>query len=399
VAAEEKLNRKGREGTRRSTEGHSILINDRVKGVKMIQEKKRALGRGLESLIPAARATATVVAPPAATVAAATTDAVTGERVLEVRLDEVEESPYQPRRHQRDERALEELAQSIRAQGVLQPIVVRYISGESMVGGRSSMGGKGAGVPHPSNTGLGGPPTGDGADAGARVPQGQASQGQPPQIKYQLIAGERRWLASKLAGKTTVPAIVRTVSNEQAMEMALIENLQREDLDCLEMAYAFERLSKEFALTQEEMAKRTGKDRGTIGNLLRLLKLPPEIRAALAKHDLSFGHAKELMSIEDDTVMVAAAQRVMRESLSVRQTELLVNKLVYLGPVSEKEYEDRKRRLKEANVDPNVKSAREELERNLGCRVKIFDKHGKGRVVIEYKGLDDFDRIVEALGK
>ena len=192
-----------------------------------------------------------------------------------------------------------------------------------------------------------------------------------------------------------MPAIVRQVSNEQAMEMALIENLQREDLDCLEMAYAFERLSHEFALTQEEMSKRTGKDRGTIANLLRLLKLPPEIRTALARHELSFGHAKELMSIDDPTVMTAAAQKVIREHMSVRQTELLVNHLVYLGPASEKEWKESKKQAE----DPNVRAARMELESRLGCRVKIQDKGGKGKVVIEYKTLEDFDRIVEALGK
>ncbi len=348
----------------------------------MIQEKKRVLGRGLESLIPAAR-TAAPPAPHAHEGERAPTNG--GEAVHEVLLEEIERSPYQPRRQQ-DEAALEELAQSIRAQGVLQPIVLRYIPQEAD-GRRSTVdGGSGAAVdrehPHPMSP-----------DAG------EIRVGQPAAVKYQLIAGERRWLASKRAGLKTVPAIVRQVSNQQAMEMALIENLQREDLDCLEMAYAFERLSREFHLTQEEMAKRTGKDRGTISNLMRLLKLPPEVRASLAKRELSFGHAKELMSIDDPTVMTAAAQRVVREGMSVRQTELLVNHLVYLGPVSEKEWQERQRKLKEHNEDPNVRAARMELEQRLGCRVKIHDKSGKGRVVIEYKSLEDFDRIVEALGK
>jgi ParB family chromosome partitioning protein len=160
------------------------------------------------------------------------------------------------------------------------------------------------------------------------------------------------------------------------------------------MAFAFDRLGREFGLTQDEMAKRTGKDRTTISNLLRLLKLPPEVRTALANHDLSFSHAKELMSIDDATVLSAAAQKIVREGLSVRQTLELVNHLIYMGPKAGQKLE-----RKAPVEDPNVRSARMELEGRLGCRVKIFDKNGKGKVVIEYKGLDDFDRIVEALGR
>ena len=356
----------------------------------MIQEKKRVLGRGLESLIPAARTmtpAAPVAAPPAAATIPTTTavDVAPGERVQEIRLEEIERSPYQPRR-QHDEASLEELAQSIRAQGVLQPIVLRYIPGAHLAAaagaGTAAEGGNGAAeIPHPIHA-----LEGEEAHAGARVPH--------VQLKYQLIAGERRWLASKRAGRETVPAIVRLVSNEQAMEIALIENLQREDLDCLEMAYAFDRLGREFALTQDEMAKRTGKDRTTITNLLRLLKLPPEVRTALARHELSFSHAKELMAIDDPTVLSAAAQKVLREELSVRQTLELVNHLIYLGPKA-----NQKPERKAPVEDPNVRAARIEMEGRLGCRVKINDKNGKGKVVIEYKSLDDFDRIVDALGR
>ncbi len=310
----------------------------------MIEEKKRVLGRGLESLIPAPRKAAPDVAA----------DTASGELVREIRLEEIERSPYQPRRQQ-DEAALQELAQSIRAQGVLQPIVIRTVPG----------GGNGV----------------------AEIENLQ-------QIRYQLIAGERRWLASRMAGKTTVPAILRQVSNEQAMEMALIENLQREDLDCLEMAHAFDRLAREFGLTQEQMSQRTGKDRGTIGNYLRLLKLPPEVRAALARHDLSFGHAKELMSLEDPHILLTAAEKVMKEGLSVRATQELVNHLIYLGPMVGKK-QDKPARV----VDANVKAAEQELERSLGCRVKINDHNGKGKIVIQYASLEDFDRVVEALGK
>ncbi len=358
----------------------------------MIVEKKRVLGRGLESLIPAARTT--TAAPAAAPMA----EPAQGEKVQEIALEEIGASPYQPRRHHRDQAALEELAQSIRAQGVIQPIVVRYIpevpSSELRVA---------SGVPSPeSRVASALTRDTDPSAAAGEIPHPVASNpeatrvGQPAtaKIRYQLIAGERRVLASKMAGRKTVPAIVRPASNEQAMEMALIENLQREDLDCLEMAYAYERLSQEFKLTQEEMAKRTGKDRGTIANLLRLLKLPPEVRAALARKDLSFGHAKELMEIPDATVMTAAAQKIMREGLSVRQTEELVNHLIWLQGNPEP-----KREKKAPAEDPNVRAARMELEGRLGCRVKILDHQGKGKVVIEYKSLEDFDRIVEALGR
>jgi ParB family chromosome partitioning protein len=352
----------------------------------MIQEKKRVLGRGLESLIPAAR---TMMPPVAAvpTTMTAVLEEAAGERVQEIRLEEIEPSPYQPRRRQ-DEAALEELAQSIRAQGVLQPIVLRYISPGAK---HAAAAGAGGGTADAGNEAL---DLAHVLDEVAFADQGSEAHAAPTQVKYQLIAGERRWLASKRAGRETVPAIVRVVSNEQAMEIGLIENLQREDLDCLEMAFAFERLAREFGLTQDEMAKRTGKDRTTITNLLRLLKLPPEVKTGLSSHELSFSHAKELLSLEDPTVLTAAAQKVMREALSVRQTQELVNRLLWLGPT-----EGEKPEKKESIEDPNVRAARIEMEGRLGCRVKIVDKNGKGRVVIEYKGLDDFDRIVEALGR
>jgi ParB family chromosome partitioning protein len=350
----------------------------------MIQEKKRALGRGLESLIPTARtyAPAALVVAPVAVVAApeAEIDLAPGERVQEIRLEEIEPSPYQPRRRQ-DEAALEELTQSIRAQGVLQPIVIRYIS--QVDGSLAALG-----------TGSRSMVDGTRAPAAGTALEGEGARA-TSQVRYQLIAGERRWLASRRAGRATVPAIVRQVSNQQAMEMALIENLQREDLDCMEMAFAFDRLGRDFGLTQDEMSKRTGKDRTTVSNLLRLLKLPPEVRTSLSHHDLSFSHAKSLMSLEDATVLSAAAQKVVRDGLSVRQTEELVNHLVWLGPVSEKENKERHKKAE----DPNVRAARMDLEQRLGCRVKIHDKNGKGKVVIEYKSLEDFDRIVEALGR
>jgi ParB family chromosome partitioning protein len=288
-------------------------------------DKRRALGKGLDSLLPAARAVAAV-----ATVASA----ASGESVREVPVELIEPNPYQTRRSL-DERALEELAASIRAAGVLQPIVLRYTSSG----------------------------------------------------RYQLIAGERRWLAAQRAGMATVPALVRQASNEQAMEMTIIENLQREDLNPMEQARAFERLGREFGLTQEQVAQRTGKERSSVANYLRLLKLPAEAQAAVEQGSLSFGHAKVLLALDSAESISIAAKRVLAESLSVRQTEELVERILH--PI------EKPRRERE--VDPNVREAERQLQRALGVKVTIRDRKGKGKIVMEYASLEDFDRIVEAL--
>jgi ParB family chromosome partitioning protein len=295
-------------------------------------EKRNPLGRGLSSLIPAARTAAT---PAPARVAP------TGEAIQEVPIDQIERNPYQTR-GQVDPIALGELAASIRATGVLQPVVLRHV--------------------------------GEGK-------------------KYQLIAGERRWLASQQAGKTTVPAIVRQVSNEQAMEMTIIENLQREDLNPVEQARAFERLSREFNLTQEQMAQKTGKDRASVANFLRLLKLPPEVQTAIEQGRLTMGHAKALMMLGDDSDrMISLGSRVAEQGISVRATEELVHSQLHPGE------RPRKKAKPEREVDPNVKEAERELERALGCKVRIDDRGQKGSITIDYASLEDFDRVLEALG-
>jgi ParB family chromosome partitioning protein len=297
--------------------------------------KRRGLGRGLESLLPTRAPAASTTS--AATVATAVTTPAPpeGEAVRELELDQIERNPWQTRTRMA-EAALDELAVSIRASGVVQPIVVRYIDG-----------------------------------------------------RYQLIAGERRWLASQRAGCATIPAIVRRVSNEQAMEMTIIENLQREDLNPMEQARAFERLAREFTLTQEQMAQRTGKDRASVANFLRLLKLPLALQAEIESGALSFGHAKVLLMLESADVQQEVARRVIEGALSVRQTEELVYQLV--NP-TEKLHRERV-------VDPNVREAERELERALGVRVRINDRKGKGKIVIEYSSLDDFDRVLTALKK
>jgi ParB family chromosome partitioning protein len=208
--------------------------------------------------------------------------------------------------------------------------------------------------------------------------------------KFQLIAGERRWKASQLAGKETIPAILRQVSDEQAMEITIVENLQREDLNAMEQARAFDRLAREFHMTQEQMAQRTGKDRATVSNFLRLLKLPESVQARVESGELSFGHARALLGLNQHPGIEKAAQRVVSLSLSVRQTESYVQSLLY--PERAK-----KEPKPEPPVDPNVREVAERLQRVLGLKVRIEDHSGRGRVVIEYASLADFDALLEQL--
>ena len=293
-----------------------------------MMDKRKALGRGLDTLLPSRQAPAT----------APSTTLLQGEAVHQLALELIDRNPYQTRTHV-DEASLRELADSINATGVLQPITVRAIA--------------------------------DG--------------------RYQIIAGERRWMASQLAGKSTVPAIVRQVSNEQAMEMTIIENLQREDLNPIEQARAFERLGREFGLTQEQISLRTGKERSSVANFLRLLRLPEAVQAWVAGGHLSFGHAKALMGLDSQEAMMTIANRAVEKELSVRQMEDAIANLTRLMPETEK-------RLRELAVDPNVREAERELERALGVRVTITDRRGKGKILLEYSSLEDFDRIVSALG-
>jgi len=257
------------------------------------------------------------------------------ESIRDLPVELIDRNPYQTRR-QLDQQALDELARSIAASGVLQPVIVRPVNG-----------------------------------------------------KFQLIAGERRWLAAQRAGKSTLPAIVRQASNQQAMELTIIENLQRQDLNPMEEARAFARLSREFGLTQEQIAQRTGKDRASVANSLRLLRLPAGVQEELEKDALSFGHAKVLLMLETPETIEKAARRVIAGGLSVRQTEELVFSLLH--PAASRKADAAR------TADPNVRQAERELERALGVRVKIRDRKGKGSIVLEYASLEDFDRILEAL--
>ena len=289
--------------------------------------RRRALGKGLDSLLPRV---------PTASVPAASESE--GGKPLEIPLDQIDPNPYQTRSNV-DQGQLAELAASITANGVVQPILVR--------------------------------------------PQASG--------RFQLIAGERRWRASQLAGKQTIPAILRQVSDEQAMEITIVENLQRADLNPMEQARAFERLSREFHMTQEQMAVRTGKDRATVANFLRLLRLPASVQARVEAGDISFGHAKALLAFEHAEEMEKAAQRVATLSLSVRQTESYVQGLIHPEKSAKKEVKP------EPPVDPNVREVQDRLQRALGLKVRIEDHNGCGKVIIEYARLEDFDTLLENL--
>jgi ParB family chromosome partitioning protein len=289
--------------------------------------KRRALGKGLDSLLPRV---------PAAPAPSATE--TEGGKPLEIPLDQIDRNPFQTRSHLAEEQ-LAELAASIAANGVVQPVLVRPLANG----------------------------------------------------RFQLIAGERRWRASELAGKTTIPAILRQVSDEQAMEITIVENLQRADLNPMEQARAFERLSREFHMTQEQMAVRTGKDRATVANFLRLLRLPASVQARVEAGSLSFGHARALLSFEHPEEIEKAAKRVVDLSLSVRQTETYVQGLLHPERAAKKEPKP------EAPIDPNVRAVQERLQRALGLKVHIEDHDGRGKVIIEYAKLEDFDTLLEQL--
>jgi ParB family chromosome partitioning protein len=309
-------------------------------------DKRKALGRGLDSLLPGGpRAVPGGAAPaiPAGPHVAGTSaiapqlHARSEGDVAEIALDQIDHNPYQTRGIFREEE-LRELADSIRVTGVIQPIVVR--------------------------------PGKDG--------------------RFILILGERRCRASKLAGKSTIPALVRPVSEQHAAEMTIIENLQRADLNCMEQARAFARLSQDFGLTQEQIGQRVGCSRESVSNYMRLLKLPPEVQQMLLEGRLDFSMARVLLTVLNPEQVVKIANMAMKDHLSVVQLEDLVFKINV--PI------DKTDSLKQAgSVDPNVRAAQMELERILGVRVRIKDRKGKGKIVLEYANLEDFDRVLEML--
>jgi ParB family chromosome partitioning protein len=255
-----------------------------------------------------------------------------GDEVLYLDIARILPGVYQPRKSF-NEASLKELAASIKEKGVLQPIIVSR--------------------------------TGDGS--------------------FSLIAGERRWRAASLAGLKKIPALIKNVASKDSLEIALIENIQREDLNPVETAEAFNRLMQDFGLTQEELSGRVGKERATVANYLRLLKLPDEVKAMLYEGSLSMGHARAILSIDGRASQVEAAKKIIRAGLSVREAESLVKKISRPG------------RTKTAK-DPQISSLEDKLIKHLGTKARILHRGKKGgRIEIDYYSLDELDRLLEIL--
>jgi len=281
---------------------------------------KKGLGRGLSALIPSAPG------PLAGSKAEASS---------EVAVDQITASPFQPRRSF-DEAKIEELASSIRNQGIIQPLVVR--------------------------------PKGD---------------------QFELIAGERRWRAAMKAGLSRVPVVIREATDHEALQLALVENLQREDLNPIEEASGYRRLQEEFHWSQEEMAEKVGKSRPAIANSIRLLGLPGEVQREVASGNLPAGQARALLGLQTEPLILSACREVIAKGLSTRETEKLVRHLM-MG---------KRRRRQVPLIDPDLRSIVEELQRTLGTRVRLLPKSRstKGKIEIEYYTLPDLERIIDTI--
>jgi len=300
----------------------------------MVSKKKR-LGRGLDALLSqsSARAQETGDEVPAGG----------SDALREIPVDLLQRGRYQPRTDMRQE-SLEDLADSIRAQGVVQPIVVRPV----------------------------------GSTAGSET-----------ESRYEIVAGERRWRAAQIAGLDTIPAVVRQIPDEAAVAMALIENIQREDLNPLEEAQALSRLIAEFDMTHQQAAGAVGRSRAAVSNLLRLLELGEEVKKLVEARKLEMGHARALLALTDPAAQLEAARRVAKGQLSVRATEQLVQKLA-----APRKKPSAGKRAK--TVDPDVRRLESQVAERLGARVELeHGAGGKGRLVIRYNSLDELEGILE----
>lgn len=287
----------------------------------------KALGKGLHALLPGRGGAAAAPAPQAVPVA--------DGNVVQVAIAQVKPNPNQPRRDF-DEQAMLELAQSVERDGIIQPIIVRRTA---------------------------------------------------PQ-EYQIIAGERRWRAATLAKLTNVPVIVREADDQKVLELAIVENIQREDLHPIELAIAFERMASELGLSHEEIGQKTGKDRTTVTNAIRLLQLPLAVQQLISSGELKPGHARALLKIPTDKAQQEIAERCVLEGWSVRQIE------EYTKPAKEPGDEIIAKKPETKTIDPNVRAAIGDLERILGTRVRIMEKkRGKGTIEVEYYSEEDLDRI------
>ncbi|GKW54724.1 MULTISPECIES: ParB/RepB/Spo0J family partition protein [Pseudoalteromonas] len=299
--------------------------------------KKRGLGRGLDALLSSSKPAPSANNQQQATATPEQVSEVVAEQskgeLQKLAIEFLQSGKYQPRKDMSEE-ALEELASSIRAQGIIQPIVVRQI----------------------------------GAD------------------KYEIIAGERRWRAAQLAKLDAVPCIIKDVPDEAAVAIALIENIQREDLNAMEEAIALNRLLNEFELTHQQVAEAVGKSRTTVTNLLRLNNLNEDVKILLEHGDIEMGHARCLLALEGEA-QSDAARLAVAKALTVRETEKLVRSI--LEPAPKKEVQEK---------DPDVKQLEQKLAENLGAKVEInYNKKGKGKLVISYTTLDELDGILSRI--
>ena len=293
--------------------------------------RKKRLGRGLDALLTKPAETAGAPASAAAP--------GRGDALRTIPVDLLQRGQYQPRVDIRQE-SLEDLAKSIRAQGVVQPIVVR--------------------------------PIGDGG----------------PNQRYEIVAGERRWRAAQMAGLQDIPAVIRDVADEDAIAMALIENIQREDLNPLEESRALDRLIREFELTHQEAADAVGRSRAAVSNLLRLQDLSPKVKPLLEGRELDMGHARALLAIEDPVQQYDAARQVVKSGLSVRATERLVKTMLDPKPRA-------KPAAAGASGDADIRRLEMDVAERLGARVRLeHSAKGMGRLVISYNSLDELDGIL-----
>ncbi len=299
--------------------------------VSKTNKKRGALGKGLGALLhdsPQKGKTEGEVSHPIA-------------GIFEIGLEEIQVNPFQPRTHF-DKTSLEELAESIRVQGIIQPITVRKLADK----------------------------------------------------EYQLISGERRYQASKIAGLDKIPAYVRLANDQQMLEMALIENIQRENLNALEIAHSYQRLLSECDLKQEQLGDRVGKNRTTVNNYLRLLKLPPDIQAGIRDQKISMGHARALINIEDVDKQLAIFKRMVTEELSVRKVEALVKEL--------SEGREKKEMPEKPGLDPvkkyEINKLQQKLASHFGTKVSLkSDQKDKGEIKIPFHSTNDLNRILEIL--
>jgi ParB family chromosome partitioning protein len=306
-----------------------------------MSQKKPVMGRGLEALLGQMTKRPDPVAPAASDASAPVSNQLPGDELANLPLDLLQRGKYQPRVDMRQE-SLEELASSIKAQGIVQPIVVRPVDG--------------------------------------------AAPGESQ--RYEIIAGERRWRAAQLAGLATVPAVIRRVPDEAAIAMALIENIQRENLNPLEEARALERLISEFGITHQQAADAVGRSRAAVSNLLRLLELPQEITALVEHRELEMGHARALLGLTQRRQQIEVGTLVAKRGLSVRDTEGMVRGLLNKGTGGNNPKEQKA-------LDPNVQRLQDELSEKLGAVVEIqHGGSGRGKLVVSYHSLDELDGII-----